>query len=191
MDGITYTQEQVNDMLQREGDRRVTAALETAKTKWEEELKKKLEEERATITKEIEERSKLSAEELAKKELEERTRALAARESEITMKSNMLNAQSELTKAGIPKEKYDGIINMIVTNDEKTTTENVKNFIDVYNSTKTEIESAVRSELSKIPKPETNNGETVKTKEEFDKLSYAGKVQFKKDNPELYAKFIK
>lgn len=187
----TYTQEELDLMLQQEGDRRVTSALKTAKESWEIEQKRLLEEQRETITREMEERSKLTAEELAKKEFEDRTKALEERERGVNRKVNLLNAQTALIAAGIPKDRYESMLEILVADDTKKTDENVKNFIEVYNNTKKEIESSVRSELAKVPKPETNPSPKSTTKEDFDKMSYAAKVQFKKDNPELYAKFIK
>lgn len=187
----TYTREQVDLMLQQEGDRRVTTALKTAKESWEIEQKRLLDEQRESITREMEERSKLTAEELAKKEFEDRTKALEERERGVDRKVNLLNAQTALIAAGIPKDRYESMLEMLVADDTKKTEENVKHFVDLYNSTKKEIESSVRSELAVVPKPETNPAAKSTTKEDFDKMTYAAKLQFKKDNPELYAKFMK
>jgi len=43
---------------------------------------------------------------------------------------------------------------------------------------------------NKLPEDTTPGGKTV-TKEEFDKMGYAGRVQLRKDNPELYSQMMK
>lgn len=191
MADVTYTQEQLDLLLQQEGDRRVTSALKTAKETWEIEKQKALEEQRLLIEKELEEKSKLTAEELARKEFESKTKALEEKERAINKRTNLLNAQNELISAGIPKDRYENMLEMLVVDDSEKTNNNVKNFIELYNNTKKEIESSVRSEYSNVPKPETNPTEKTVTKEDFDKMTYSAKLQFKKDSPEMYAKFMK
>lgn len=81
---------------QAEFDKRIAKALETAKTKWDEDYKKK-EEERAkeleAKQKELEENAKLSAEEKIKKEMEKLSKEnadLKASEAKRAMKDNSL-----------------------------------------------------------------------------------------------------
>lgn len=56
-----------------------------------------------------------------------------------------------------------------------------------------QFESAVQSkqiEVQKLPNHNEHGGTTV-TKEEFNKMGYASRVQLKQDNPELYAQMMK
>ena len=176
-----YTEDDFNRKLTSEVDRRVESGiqkgLETQKSKWQ---------------KELEERAKLSAEELAQKAIEEKSNELSAKEREIAKKANMLDAKSMLAENQIPKSYYDKFISVMVTEDLETTMGNITNFIEVYNSTKADIENKVKSEYSAVPKPTTpEKGGTTVSKEDFMKMGYAEKVKFKSEFPELYKKYIK
>lgn len=166
--------------LTSEVDRRVESGiqkgLETQKSKWQLEL---------------EERAKLSAEELAKKEYEEKAKELSTREKEIAKRANLLDAKSKMAENSIPSSYYDKFINVLVTDDSEVTTANVDNFIEAYTATKIDIEKQIKSQYSQIPQPKTSSQGGEVSKSEFDKMGYAEKLQFKKDYPELYTKFMK
>ena len=175
-----FTQEELEKRVTSEVDRRVESGiqkgLETQKKKWEQEFA---------------ERAKLSAEELAKKDLEEKLKSIAEREREISRKANQLEAKSMLSEADIPKSHYENFIGMLVTDDAEATKSNVQNFINMFNATKNDIETKVKSEYANVKKPKTGNGNGTITKEEFNKMGYADKLKFKQENPELYKEFIK
>lgn len=175
-----YTEEDLTKKVTSEVDRRVESGiqkgLETKKQKWEIEFA---------------ERAKLSAEEIAKKELDDKLATFAEREKEISKKANLLEAKSLLSEASVPKSHYDKFIGMLVSDNEEVTKVNVQNFIDMFNSTKSEIETKVKSEFTNIPKPGANANPGVVTKTEFDKMGYADKMKFKQSNPEMYKQFIK
>lgn len=175
-----FSEEELNKRVTSEVDRRVETGiqkgLETQKQKWE---------------REFAERAKLSAEELAKKEFEDKLQQMTAKEREIQRKANQLEAKSMLTDASIPKSHYDKFIGMLVTDDGETTKANVQNFIDMFNVTKTEIETKVKSEFTNVPKPNTGMGDNTLTKEAFNKMGYADKLKLKQSNPELYKQFMK
>lgn len=174
------TEDEFNRKLTSEVDRRVETGiqkgLETHKSKWQLEL---------------EERAKLSAEELAKKDYESKATELTAKEKELARKSNLLDAKSKLAEASIPHSYYDKFIGVLVTDDSEGTAMNINNFIEVYNSTKADIENQVKSQYSKIPKPNTPVESGTISKDDFIKMGYAEKVKFKEEHPELYKKFIK
>lgn len=183
IDGINYfTQEDVDKLLQTEGDRRVTSAL----NKWREDLPTIISGEKEKWINE----SKMSAEEIAQKEVAERMKELEERENQIKFQGNMLGAKEKLTTAGIPQTEYEKMLGILVTHDDTKTVENIDNFISVYTSTKTNLENDIRTQFSKIPKPQTG-GQSEMTKSEFMKLPYADKIKLKQDNPELYSTFLK
>lgn len=175
-----FTQEELEKRVTSEVDRRVESGikkgLETQKKKWEQEFS---------------ERAKLTAEELAKKDLEEKLKSFAEREREISRKANQLEAKSMLSEADIPKSHYENFIGILVTDDAEATKSNVQNFINMFNATKNDIETKVKSEYANVKKPKTGNGNGTITKEEFNKMGYADKLKFKQENPELYKDFIK
>lgn len=175
-----YTEEDLVKKVTSEVDRRVETGiqkgLETQKQKWERELS---------------ERANLTAEELAKKNFEEKLSSLTTREKDILRRSNTLEAKDMLADAQIPKAQYDKIIGMLVSDDSDTTKANVQNFIDMFSNTKTEIETRVKSEFTKIPSPKTGTGNDTVTKDDFIKMTYADKLKLKTSNPDLYKEFIK
>lgn len=171
-----YTPDDFQKELTREVDRRVETGiqkgLETQKKKWEEE-------------------ASLSAEELARKKTAEQLAGLTEKEKVIQKKANQIEAKELLADAGIPKSQYDKFISMLVSENEEATKANVQNFIDVFNSTKTDIETQIKAQLSNVPPPGTGDGSKAVTKEEFNKMPYGEKLKFKQTYPELYKEFIK
>lgn len=174
-----FTEEDLNRRVTSEVDRRVESGiqkgLETYKSKWEKELSDK---------------AKLTAEELAKQQLEEKESGLTAREKEINRKANLLDAKGLMAEAEIPKAQYEKVIGMLVSEDADATKANVQSFIDMFKETKTEIETKVKSELSKITPPRGDDDKPL-TKEAFIKLPYGEKLKLKQSNPELYHSFMK
>lgn len=187
---MEYTDEQISAMLQREADKRVTEALQTAKLKFEADKEIALQAERERVKKETLEAATLSAEELARKQFEEQVKAVNAKETEISKKQNLLTAKELLAEAGIPKSKYDKMLGVMVSDNPDSTVTNVNQFIAMFTETKTEIETAIRTELSKVPHPNTGSGGTDITKESFTKMGYAQKLELKQTNPELYKTFM-
>lgn len=175
-----YTQEDLQKEITREVDRRVESGiqkgLETNRQKWEQEYA---------------ERAKLSAEELAQKELEEKMKALDSKNAEIQKKANLIEAKELLANADVPKTHYEKFINMLVTNDSESTISNVNNFISMFNETKSNIETNIKSQLTTIPKPKTGDDNVIVTKDSFIKMSYAEKMKFKNENPEQFKEFLK
>ena len=173
-----FTKEDLEKEVTRETDRRVESGiqrgLETQKEKW---------------ARELEEKAKMSAEELARKEVEEKTKTLTSKEVELKKKENKLSAKEMLADADIPKDKYEKVLGMLVSDDEEATKANVQAFIDVFVSTKNEVETKVKSEFTKLPPPKTG-GADVPTKADFIKMSYSEKLELKKNKPELYKEFI-
>lgn len=174
-----FSEEELNKRVTSEVDRRVESGIqkgiETHKKKWEEEYSQ---------------RAKLTAEELAQKELEDKLAQLNSKEKEILLKSNKIDAIYKLSEANVPKSHYDNFIGMLVTDNAESTSANIENFINMYKSTRTDIETKIKEQFSTIPAPtKANNGEI--TKEKFDKMGYAEKIKFKSENPELYKQFIK
>lgn len=190
-----YTQEQIDQMLadaksglfsEDEVTRRVTAevdrrvesgiqkGLETHKTKWQAEFEKT---------------SMMTAEELAKEKMQEQLSQISSREKEIQRKANLLEAKDLLSDAGVPKSHYTKFIDLLVSEDDVVTKDNVSNFVDMFNQTKVELETEIKSNISKIPPPETGKDKPI-TKDDFNKMSYARKLDLKTKNPELYRQFM-
>ena len=175
-----FTEEELQKRVTSETDRRVETGiqkgLETQKQKWERELSEK---------------ANLSAEQLAQKNFEEKLKEVSNKELEINKRANNLEAKNMLSDAQIPKAQYDKIIGMLVSDDTERTKDNVQNFIDMFNATKVDIETKVKSEFTKIPSPRVGIGNDVITKDDFIKMTYSDKLKLKTSNPDLYKEFIK
>lgn len=175
-----YSKEDLDREVTREVDRRVERGikkgLDTNKAKWQ---------------KEFEEKSKLTAEELAEKQLKEKLSELEGREKELAMRSNTLEAKSMLAGAEIPKEHYEKFVGILVSGDGDSTKENVQNFIDTFNETRIGIEKSLKEKYSKIPAPNSGTSSSgIATQAEFNKLTFSEKMKFKEENPELANKFM-
>lgn len=175
-----FTEEDLTKKVTAEVDRRVESGiqkgLETQKKKWEEDLASK---------------AKMTAEEIAQKQFEEKLKEVSAKEAEIKRKANLIDAKDMLSEASIPKAQYEKLIDILVSDDNDSTKSRVQNFIDVFNNTKLEIETQVKSTLSNVTSPTQGNGDKVITKSDFIKMPYGEKLKLKQTNPELYKEFMK
>ena len=175
-----FTEDDLNKRVISEVDRRVESGiqkgLETQKQKWEREYK---------------EVAMLSAEDVAKRQYEEQLKTLTQKEVEVQKRSNKLEAMDLLASANVPKSHYDKFIGILVSDDADATKLNVENFIEMFNSTKTEIETKLKSEISRVPTPQVQTQTGAITKTEFAKMTYAQVLHLKQTNPELYKEFIK
>ncbi len=191
-----YTQEQIDAMIAEakkglfgedeltrrvtsEVDRRVETGiqkgLETHKSKWEEEFKRK---------------QTLTAEELASQKMKEMQETLTTKEKEINRKANLTDAKDMLASAGVPKSQYEKVVSMLVNEDSESTKANVQSFIETFTSLKTDLETQIKTEFTKVPPPSQGDNKPI-TKADFDKMGYAEKIKFKQTNPEQYKEFMK
>lgn len=163
----TYTESEVQALLQREGDRRVSSALNKQKKEFE---------------KQVAESEKLKTmDENQRKEYEysQKLQELEAREREFAIAQNKLEATKVLANRELPIEFVD----YIVAEDADTMMENITTFERAFKSA---VADAV---AKKIASPAPKNGsakQTGMTKEEFRKLNVAQQTEIYRTNPELY-----
>lgn len=163
----TYTQEEVDKMLQAESDRRVNQALKKQQEKFK---------------KEQAEYEKLrDMDEAQKKEYEynKRVEELDAREREFTLTQNKLEASKVMAEHGLPISFVD----YIVAEDAETMMQNITNFETQW---KAAIADAVQQRLAKPAPKGSNVSQQGMTKEQFRKLSLAQQSEIYRTNPELY-----
>lgn len=132
----TFTQADVDKLLQSETDKRVTEGLKTARAKWEEEFKGKVEQER----KEAERLAKLSADEKRQEELKKKNEEIAGKETELRKRELKLDTIGVLSEKQLPVDFAD----FLMGNDAETTNENIKRFGDAFSKA---IENAVNDRL--------------------------------------------
>lgn len=165
----SYTQEEVDKLIQAEADRRVNQAL----TKKEREMAKKLTE--------AERLGKMSEEEKFKYQLEQKEAELAAKEREFTLRDNKIAAMKVLSEREIAAD----LVEFIVHEDADIMMANI-NQLDKF--IKASVAAQVKARLGgAAPKTGLNNNAEL-TKEQFSKMTYAQRVELSQNNPELYKK---
>lgn len=165
----TYTQEELDALLQQETDRRVTAALKKQQKKFEAEQS---------------EAAKLATmNEEQKKEFEfnKKVAELEEKERQFNIMQNKLSATKVMQDKSLPI----AFVDYIVAEDAETMMENINQFEKAW---KAAIADAVTARLgadSTTPKSKTVS-QTGLSSEEFKKLSVAQQAEIYRTNPELY-----
>lgn len=163
----TYTKEEVDTMLQKEADRRVSAAL----AKQEKKLENKL--------KEAEKLRNMDAEQKREYELEQRAKQIEEKEKEFALMENKIECNKILSNRGIPADFVD----YVVAEDADKMMENIKTFEKLFKSA---VSDAVNEKIEK--KTPTGSGSKQKglSRDEFKKMSIAQQSEIYRTNPELY-----
>ena len=151
---VTMTKAELDDLLQKEGDRRVSSALKKQEQKNTEKLK------------EAQKLAKMDADERLQYELEQREKAIEAKERELALSENRNVASKILADKGLSLDLVDFIV------DEDADT--MKTRIDVLDkafkkSVKAEVEKRLGGTSPKKTQVDTN----TLTKDQFNKLSLA------------------
>ena len=163
----TYTEAEVQAMLQKEGDRRVTAALKK---------------QQATFETKMAEAEKLRGmDEAQRKEYEydQKVKELEAREREFNLAQNKLEASKVLANRDLPIEFVD----YIVAEDADTMLENINTFEKAF---KAAVADAVTKKMASPSPKESSIKQTGLTKDEFKKMSLAQQAELYRTNPALY-----
>lgn len=167
----TYTEEEVQALLQAEGDRRVSSALKKQKKEFE------------AQTAEAEKLRAMDENQRKDYEYDKRLKELEEKERQFAVAQNKLEATKVLSNRGLPIEFVD----YIVAEDAETMMENITTFEKAFKSA---VADAV---AQKIASP-TPKGSSVKqtglTKEEFNKMTVAQQAELFRTNPELYKAMV-
>lgn len=163
----TYTQEEVDKLLQQETDRRVTSALQKQQRKFDAE---KAEAEKLR-----------DMDEAQKKEYEfnKRVAELEEKEKAFALMENKVSATKVLGDRGLPIQFVD----YIVAEDAETMMTNINNFEKAW---KAALADAVNARLAQPAPKGSTATQTGLTKEQFKKLSISQQAELYKTNPELY-----
>lgn len=177
----TYTEEEVQAMLQKETDRKTTKALETAKSKWEAEYQAKLETEKS----EAEKLAKMSEAERFEAELAKQKDAFESERAQFNREKLELQTVKELAAEGLPTE----FSSYVLADSAETIKENIKTFKTKWQAG---IEKAVDERLQgRTPKTANKpNGEVI-TKEQFSNMGYNERLNLFNSNPDLYEQLQK
>lgn len=167
----TYTQAEFEAELQKETDRRVTAAL-----------KKQAQKNEAKV-KEAEKLAQMNEQEKYEYQLQQREKAIAEKEKELALAENKNEASKILAEKGLSLQ----LVDFVVAEDADTMAANIKLLETEFNkSVKAEVEKRL---ASKAPRKNLPLDQTL-TKEEFRKLSTVDLMRLKQENPDLYNTFM-
>jgi hypothetical protein len=167
----TYTEAEVQALLQTEGDRRVSSALKKQAEKFKKEMAE------ADKLKEMDDAQRKEYE--YNKKVEE----LEAREREFNLTQNKLSASKVMAERGLPINFVD----YIVADDAETMMSNINSFEKEW---KAAISDAVSARLA-APSPKV--GTTTQTGlsvDAFKKMNVAQQAEIYKTNPELYKQLV-
>lgn len=163
----TYTQEEVQQLLQQEADRRVTSALKKQAEKFEREKA------------ESEKLRDMNDQQRKEYEYEKKVKELEQKEREFTLVQNKLSASKVMAERGLPVSFVD----YIVAEDAETMMSNINSFEIQW---KAAVSDAVSARIAQPAPKGSNVQQTGLTKESFNKMTLAQQSEIYRTNPELY-----
>ena len=163
----TYTQEEVDKMLQSEVDRRITSAL-----------KKQAKSNEAKI-KEAQKLAQMNESEKFQYELEQSEKAIEEKEKALALAENKNEASKILADKGLSLS----LVDFVIAEDAETMNSNIRLLEKAFkDSVKREVEKRLGSSA---PKKNLPPDETI-TKEQAKKMGIRERQQLLMNNPELY-----
>lgn len=163
----TYTQEEVDALLQKEADRRVTEAL------------KKQERKNADRVREAEKLAQMNEQQKFEYQLEQREKAIAEKERALALAENKNEASKILAEKGLSLS----LVDFVVAEDAETMNANISLLDKAFKaSVKAEVEKRLGSST---PKKDLPLDQTL-TREAFKQMSLAEQAELAQTNPTLY-----
>jgi hypothetical protein len=171
-ENATYSEAQVMEMLQRETDRRVSAALKKQEQKFQRQMA------------EAEKLRNMDESQRREYEFEARLREFEQKEREFAITQNKLEASKVLANRNLPVEFVD----YIVADDAETMMANIETFERAF---KAAVNDAVSKRISQKTPSAGGATQSGMTKEQFQKLSISQKTELYRTNPNLYNQLAK
>ena len=170
----TFTKEEVDLMLQKEADRRVSSA----RAKFEEEYKQKLEQEKS----EAEKLAQLTEAEKTRMEIEKEKAKFEEERKQFLREKLELQTVKELSALNLPTQ----FSSFILSNHESA--DEIKKSIDTF---KTEWEKAIQEHVDKqlqgtTPRVTSKKSDSNVTKEQFQKMNYMERMAIYEQDKNLY-----
>lgn len=166
----TYTQEEVDRLLQSESDRRVSEALKKADKKKQEAVK------------EAQKLAAMNEQEKYEYQLKQREEAIIAKEKALALAENKNEAGKILSEKGLSLS----LVDFVVAEDADTMKANIDLLEKAFKaSVKAEVEKRMGGNAPK----KTVSDETL-TKEKVKKMSLGDLNKLYNENPELYRKMM-
>ena len=165
---LSFTQEELDLMLQKEGDRRVSQALKKQEGKMKEAAKL----------------AKMSAEEQYQYELEQREKAIEEKERQLALAENKAEAAKQLAAKGISAD----LVQFVVAEDAETMNANIK-LLDKY--FKASVKAEVEKRLAGSSPKQNLVPEGTMTKKDLMSMNVRDLQRFKTVNPDEYNRLMK
>lgn len=163
----TYTQEEVDELLQKEGDRRISQYQKTLEKRQREANKL----------------SRMSESERAEYELSERERQLEERENKLILAENKTACTNILLQKGLDVS----LVDFVVAADADTMNDNIKRLEKAFKaSVKSEVEKRLQGTS---PKKNLAEPETM-TKKDLMNMNVRELQAFKNQNPEIFQQIM-
>lgn len=166
------SEEEVNRLIAQTKSK----AKAEAKKDMEEELQKRLDEEKRL--------SALSEREQQDERLSQRERDLDEREATIIFKERLAETEEELRK----RDLSVSFAKLLIGETDEQTLEQIKSFESAFHAA---VEQEVKKALSGKTPTIIAGDDTVLSKSEFERLSYQERLQFKNEQPKLYEEYTK
>lgn len=168
----TYTQEEVDAMLQAETDRRVTAALAKQQKKNDEKLK------------EAQKLAQMNEQQKYEYELSLREQAIAEKERQLTLAENKNVASKILAEKGLSLT----LVDFVLSDDAETMNTNINTLDRAFKAcVKAEVEKRLGG---KTPAGSSTQDPATLTKEQFKNMSLGEKQHLFNTDRELYNSLI-
>ena len=170
---LTFTQEELDALIQKEGDRRVSQALKTAEKKQEQKIR------------EAEKLAKMNEAERYEFELSKREQAIAEKERELLLAENKNEASKVLADRGLSLSLVDFVVHESADEMDRRIKILDKAF---KQSVKDEVEKRL---ASKVPMKSLPTDSSHVTKDQFSKMSISELSRLKQEQPELFNELAK
>lgn len=166
---LTFTQEELDALIQKHADKRVSQAMKTAEKKQEAKIR------------EAQKLAQMSATEKYEYELNQREQAIAEKEKQLALLENKNEASKILADKGLSVS----LVDFVVAEDAETMNSNIQLL-------ESEFKKCVKAEVEKrlatsTPKKNLPIDETL-TRETFSKMSVLQQAEIYRNNPDLYNK---
>lgn len=160
---LTFTKSELDALLQKEGDKRVSQAMKKQEGK----------------IREAEKLAKMSAEEKYVYELEQREKAIAEKERQLALAENKAEAAKILADKGISAD----LVQFVVAEDADTMNANIKLLDKAF---KASVKAEVEKRLSgSTPRKNLASEETI-TKKDLLSMNVRDLQLFKNQNPDVF-----
>lgn len=167
----TYTQDEVDKMIQQTADRRVSQALKTQQAKFEAQMS------------EAEKLRKMNDEQKEQYEFDKQKAEFEQQKRDFALLQNKLEATKVLEDRGLPVVFADYIVN----ENAETMMDNIETFEKAF---KAAVTDAVNAKIASPAPRGSSAPQTGLTQEAFKKMTLAQKQELYTTNPSLYKQMI-